>query len=301
LFATDQRAAGERLLREVAAERSYYGFLAADLAGLPYRFDPATTEADDETIERLANDPAAIRARELYLTGLHSRGRRQWAAFSAGLGENEKRAAAVLAHRWGWHSRAIAIVGELAQYDDLDLRYPLPFSDWFTASAGKAAIPAAWAYGVARSESLFMPDVRSSAGAIGVMQLMPATGKRTAGKHGLPYAGTPTLTDPEQNIAIGTRYLAELDARFGSHRALATAAYNAGPHRVERWLPATTPMRAATWIETLPYDETRSYVQRVLAAEAIFHWRLTGEIRRLSAVLTPVPAKDRTGPVVSSL
>ena len=301
LFATDQRAAGERLLEEVAAERSYYGFLAADIAGLPYRFDHAMTEADDETIARLASEPEAIRARELYLTGLHSGGRAQWAAFTARLSKNEKRAAAVLAHRWGWHSRAIAIVGELEQYDDLDLRYPLPFNEWFADSAGQAAIPAAWAYGVARSESLFMADVRSSAGAIGVMQLMPATGRITAGKHGLPFAGVPTLTDPQQNIALGTRYLAELGARFGNHRALATAAYNAGPHRVERWLPTSTPMRAATWIETLPYDETRAYVQRVLAAEAIFHWRLTGEVRRLSAVLTPVPAKDRTGPVVSSL
>jgi soluble lytic murein transglycosylase len=76
--------------------------------------------------------------------------------------------------------------------------------------------------------------------------------------------------------------------RYGGNRVLATAAYNAGPHRVDRWLPPSGQQDARIWIENIPFNETRKYVRRVLAAETIFHWRMTGEIRRLSDELAQV-------------
>ena len=133
-----------------------------------------------------------------------------------------------------------------------------------------------------------MHDVRSRAGAIGLMQLMPATGRATARAARIPYRGRATLTDPESNIALGTRYLSDMFYRFDEQHALATAAYNAGPHRVDRWIRNLTAMPAPIWIETIPYDETRKYVQRVLEANAVFHWRLTDKTRRVSALLKPV-------------
>jgi soluble lytic murein transglycosylase len=146
---------------------------------------------------------------------------------------------------------------------------------------------------VARSESLFVPDARSGAGALGLMQIMPATGRQLARRAGLPWNGSPTLIDPETNITLGTTYLADMLARYDGHRVLATAAYNAGPGRVDRWLPEDAALPADAWIDSVPYSETRAYVQRVLAAEAVFHWRMTGQTARLADVMQPVPPRPR--------
>jgi soluble lytic murein transglycosylase len=98
----------------------------------------------------------------------------------------------------------------------------------------------------------------------------------------LPFAGLNSLTDPVTNIQLGTVYLGKMLQRFSDNRVLATAAYNAGPLRVEKWLPHTGSLDARIWIENIPFNETRGYVRRVLATDAIFHWRLTGQTKRLS-------------------
>src|SRR5690606_21459228 len=146
-------------------------------------------------------------------------------------------------------------------------------------------------YGIARSESLFMPDVSSGAGAVGLMQLLPGTGRQTARRAGITYRGRETLLDPAGNVALGTRYLAEMLARFDDHRVLATAAYNAGPARVDRWLPHDGVLPAEAWVDSVPYNETRGYIQRVLASEAVFQWRLSGETVRITEAMRPVPAR----------
>ena len=228
----------------------------------------------------------------LFLVGLDGRGRSEWDAVAALLDPEQKVQAAKLASRWGWHSRAISTIASVGQYDDLSLRYPLPYHSTFEQHAATANIPSQWAYGIARSESLFMRDVRSSAGAIGLMQLMPATGREIAATISLPYSGIDTLTNPQSNIRLGTTYLGQMAERYGGNRVLATAAYNAGPHRVDNWLPESGTQDARIWIENIPFNETREYVQRVLAAETIFHWRMTGEIRRLSSELPQVDSES---------
>jgi len=289
LAATGEQAAAETLWRALAAERSYHGFLAADALDLPYAFGHAPLPADEESLAALARDPAVRRAGELFHVGLESLGRSDWNEAVAGLDNHRLTQAALLAHRWGWHSRAIATAAKAGRYDDLGLRYPLPWKTDFETHAAAADIREAWAYGIARSESLFMADIRSSAGAIGVMQLMPATGRGTAQRARLRWRGYATLIDPPANIQLGTRYLAEVYERFDENPVLATAAYNAGPHRVERWLPEARSLPADIWIETIPFAETRSYVKRVLTADSIFSWRLTGRELRLSALHPPVP------------
>ena len=144
-----------------------------------------------------------------------------------------------------------------------------------------------------------MRDVRSRAGAIGLMQLMPATGRKVAREIRLPYAGLNTLTDPRHNIRLGTTYLGQMTERFGGNRVLATAAYNAGPHRVVEWLPDDGSLDARIWIENIPFNETRKYVRRVLEAETIFHWRMTGQSRRLTDQLTSVSADSGAEQVAS--
>lgn len=290
----------DSMLQDLASKRSYYGFLAADVLGTDYVFADKPLQNDAALVARLASMPALIRARELFLVGLDGRGRSEWDAAIRSLDRDEKPQAAILAHSWGWHSRAIATVATAGEFDDLSIRYPLPWRTDFEKSSKVAGISHSWAYGIARSESLFMRDVRSSAGAIGVMQLMPATGKQTAQEIQFPYAGRTTLTDSSSNIRLGTVYLGKMYERFADNRVLATAAYNAGPHRVKSWLPESGYLDARVWIENIPFRETRQYVRRVLTDEAIFHWRLTGERRRISSELPRIDPDADSAQVASS-
>jgi soluble lytic murein transglycosylase len=273
-------------LSALAATRSYYGFLASDALGQDYAFAHKRLIADDEIAARLLQIPALVRARELFLVGLEGRGRSEWDAAVSDLAAHEQAQAAILAHEWGWHSRAIATASLVGEFDDLMIRYPLPWQKDFAQSSRDANVDDSWVYGIARSESLFMRDIRSDAGAIGVMQILPETGRRMAREIRHPYSGRATLTDTASNIRLGTMYLSKMFERFDENRVLATAAYNAGPLQVVAWLPDAKQMDARIWIENIPYNETRQYVRRVLTAGTIFHWRLTGQTRRLSTELS---------------
>ncbi len=293
LTRTGQAAAGRAVLESLSEERSYYGFLAADAVGLPYALDHTRLAADAAEMALVAKHPGLVRARELFLVGLDGRGRSEWDAIVRYFDDDEKLQAALLADQWGWHSRAIATAASVGEYDDLAIRYPLPWQQHFETSSTAARISPTWAYGIARSESLFMRDVRSSAGAVGLMQLMPTTGRDVARDIRLPYSGLATLTDPVSNIRLGTTYLGQMAARYNGNQVLATAAYNAGPHRVDRWLPDQGAEDARVWIENIPFNETRSYVKRVFSAEAIFHWRMTGQVRRVSDLLRTVRPQEK--------
>ncbi len=275
--------------RQVADERNLYGFLAAERSGRPKALQHRPTPVDLRLRLALEARPEFIHARELFKVGLDSRGRSAWARAIANLPPEALAQAALLAHEWGWHSRAIATAARAGLMDDLEIRYPLAWQDRFSETAAQARLPSPWTIGVARNESLFVPDIASPAGAIGVMQLMPATGREVARELRLPFQGLATLVDPDTNIRLGTRYLERMLARFDQHFVLATAAYNAGPTRVQRWLPEA-PLPADAWIELIPFDETRAYVHRVMASKAIFHWRLTGEELTLAEIMRDVPA-----------
>jgi soluble lytic murein transglycosylase len=285
--------AARSTLRALAKKRSYYGFLAADTLGLDYAYSNSQLDRDPALLAILADNKLLQRAHELYLVGQDGRGRSEWQAALHQLNSAEKEQAAILAHDWGWHSRAISTVASSGRFNDLDIRYPLPYRANFEKHASAARIDDSWAYGIARSESLFMRDIRSSAGAVGLMQLMPATGRSTAKSINAPYAGLSTLTDPNSNIRLGTAYLGQMYKRFGDNRVLATAAYNAGPRNVSSWLPDNGDIDARVWVENIPFNETRKYVRRVFAADAIFHWRMTGKQKRISNDLRPILALNK--------
>ena len=280
--------------RRVAAERNLYGFMAAERVGQRKALHHQPTTVDVLAQHTLASRPEFIHARELFMVGLDSRGRSAWTRATAGLEGHTLAQAALLAHGWGWHSRAIATAARAGLLDDLEIRYPLAWHERFAAVADLSAIPSSWSIGVARNESLFIPDIASSAGAVGIMQLMPATGREVAADLRMPYQGLATLVDPDLNIRLGTRYLERMLGQFGRHYVLATAAYNAGPGRVQRWLPAGD-VPADVWIETIPFDETRDYVHRVIASQTIFHWRLTGDELALSDIMSPIAARRPGG------
>ena len=275
----------------LAAERGYYSFLSADRLGADYNWKHVDTSPDEELLTVLESRPDIIRARELFFTGLEANGRVEWQRVLIRLEPAPRAQAGILAHRWGWYSRAITAATSAGLHDDLGLRFPLPWRPVFEEHSERNGLNSAWTYGIARSESLFVPDARSGAGAVGLMQLMPGTGKETARRAGIAFRGQQTLLDPVVNVALGTTYLAEMMARFGNHRVLATAAYNAGPGRVDRWLPEQEALSADAWVDSIPFTETRGYVQRVLASEAVFQWRLSGETSRLSDAMQGVASR----------
>lgn len=119
-----------------------------------------------------------------------------------------------------------------------------------------------------------MTDARSHAGALGLMQLMPATARETARRYSIPLGNTHEVLQPERNIALGTAYLSQLYSLFEGNRVLASAAYNAGPGRVRQWTRDMPAMPSDIWIETIPFDETRNYVQSVLTYGVIYGEKL---------------------------
>ena len=278
---------------QAAGRRSLWGFLAADRLGLPYRLDDQPAPAQPERIRRIAQHPAMARIQALRRLGREADMRREWRALTAEMGDADLMAAAYIADVLRWHDQAIFTLARTGYWDDLALRFPLRYRDFVSEQAWQTGLPEDWIFAVIRQESVFDHSVASGAGALGLMQLMPATARQVAGElePGIGAPGPAQILDPELNVALGSHYLARMRDRFG-HVALATAAYNAGPHRVERWLPEDC-TDADLWILAIPFDETRGYVERVLAYRVIYGARLGLEPVRVSDLLPPVPGRPR--------
>jgi soluble lytic murein transglycosylase len=266
----------------LSGERSYHGFLAADRLQRPYHMNDSRMEHDKQQLEQVEQISGILRARELYLSGKRTEARREWFHATRSLPKQKLKLAALLAHRWGWHDRAILTASQARYWSDLALRFPLPHRESIFANARQYELDPALIYGVIRQESAFMEDARSSVGALGLMQLMPNTGKHTARSLNIRYRGNQALLQSDQNIRLGSAYLHKLLTRYNGSPVLAAAAYNAGPSRVSRWLPTDTTMPAGLWVERIPFKETRSYVRRVLAYATVFEWRLQRPLTRLS-------------------
>lgn len=258
--------------RRLAVTRGFYGFLAADILHHPYALENLSINVDAGEINRAASLPGIERAIELFILGERTSARGEWRITSHDLSTRQLLAIAKVAQNWGWYEQSIQTVIEAEQWDHLELRFPLAFHDTFIANARSADIPVSWSLAVARQESAFMPDAKSPAGALGVMQLMPNTAKLTAAKMGISYRSKVQLIDPRKNISLGTAYLGQMLRRFHNNRILASAAYNAGPARVDTWLQDRFP-QYDVWIETIPFAETRQYVQNVLQFSVIFSYR----------------------------
>jgi soluble lytic murein transglycosylase len=289
--AQGQDAAARRLYRQAAGERSLWGFLAAERLGMPHQLESRPTPAAEERLTRIEQSPAGRRISELLALTRGLDARREIQALVRGMDPEDLMAAAVLIRRWGWPDQAIFTLARSGYWDDLELRFPIHHRELVRRQAGETGLDESWIFAVLRQESAFNPQVVSHAGALGLMQLMPATAREVARSLGEPPPSRWALLDPEINIRLGSAYLAHMQARFNDHPALAAAAYNAGPHRVERWLPSRR-TAADIWLATIPFRETRRYVRRVLAYRLIYDHRLGREIRPLSALLRPVGGTD---------
>ena len=283
------RAAEAKVIyTELAGLQTYYGFLSADRLQLEYSIYDEPITPDASLLARLSSEPALLRAREFHLVDLDSESRREWNNWMRGKTSNELAAAAVLASDWGMADRAIYAAGKSDTPRAITLRFPVLYRSDVARASMENRIEPAWIFGVMRRESAYIQNVRSGAGAVGLMQLMPRTAKYVAGLQGKQnWQGD--LTDAATNIGFGTYYLRHVMNKFDDHQVLATASYNAGPSRVDQWLRDDS-VDADIWIDTIPFTETRRYVRAVLAYAAIYDYHLTGKAQRLSEKLRPIPA-----------
>ncbi len=278
------------ILKEIARDRTYHAFLAAELIGDDYYLKHATLNVRPGIMQQVIGQPGVLRARELRALDRHLDARREWWTLTRGMNPGELMAAARLASNWGWNDQAIFTLARSDYWDDLELRFPLEHLDLLKRHAQDNGLTLPWVLALVRQESAFGPRAHSHAGARGLMQLMPRTARSVAKKLGKPRPRMLDLFNPQTNIPLGTAYLGQVYKRLYRHPVLATAAYNAGPHRVTRWLPAHT-QDADIWVESIPFKETRQYVQRVMAYAVIYEKRLGLEPSSLLARMRPIQGK----------
>ncbi len=260
----------QQLLASIADERGYYSFLSARELGQPYRFGATELPLQKSAMRKLEEHPAMIRAREWWLLHESSKAAREW-MLALNHGQREQwQAAAVIARSWGWHTMAIRAVAKAGQLDALDYRFPLAFESSVKQAEQQTRLDDITIWSIIRQESAFNERAVSRTGARGLMQLMPATARQVAQQ--LRLKTSFDLFDPGTNIRLGSTYLSAMLKRFG-HVEYAAAAYNAGPHRVSQWLERNPATDTRIWVETIPFNETRRYVQQVMAFRIVYDWR----------------------------
>ena len=274
--------------RRGASEASYYGYLAADRIGAPYTLSTALPEVGRATLNKVRDLDAMKRIYEFYRMGRIFDARREMLYLLPAMGKDERLGIALLCRQWGWATCAIQVLGDpMFWHKELELRFPMPYRELVDAQARWANLPAHWIYAVMRRESAFIEDIKSPAGALGLMQLMPATARRVAQQTKLSYASNQSLLQPKLNLRLGSTYLRRMYFVNDQDWAAALASYNAGPHRVKKWKSQSPVYDVDIWIETIPFTETRRYVRAVLFYAVVYYHKLHNKAIRLETLSNP--------------
>jgi soluble lytic murein transglycosylase len=281
----------ERILKPLATEFNFYGQLAVEELGgkieaplVAYRPSAAEVDAMSELI-------GIRRALELYRLGERIDANLEWAWATRGFDDKQLLAAARVARRYENYDRAISTANRTVSLHDFSLRYPAPYRDVMQVHAEQFALDEAWIYGLIRQESRFIANARSQAGARGLMQLMPSTARWVARRLGLKNWRWSRMTDVDTNINLGTYYLRHVLDAVDGHTLLASAGYNAGPRRARDWR-SETPIEGAIYAETIPFDETRNYVKRVMANTTYYAHNFSQELQSLKQRLGIIHERD---------
>jgi soluble lytic murein transglycosylase len=293
-------AAAQTLYSALLESDNFYSASAAARLGQNATPHPEELGADEAAIAALAAEPALVRARELLLAGLRGPAFGEWQSAVGALDDGQRSQAVHLAARWQWHDVSVATATRQRVFFDYALLYPRPYDTEVRAAAALAELEWPLLYAIVRQESLFRADAVSSAGAVGLAQVRPETARIVARNWRRPTPKPADLLDPGVNLALGAAHLRELFDEFDGQTAVALAGYNAGPRAAERWLPGA-PIDADIWIENIPYNETRDYVQRVLWHRVVFGWLETGAGEEFARWLAPIrPVVPRAAPASAS-
>ena len=263
--AQGRAAEAQALFTALATDFSFYGQLAAEELGGRGKTPAASYKPTRDEVQAMAKVPGFQRALAFYRLNLRFEGNREWSWTIRNFDDKQLLAAAEFARRSEIYDRAINTADRTRELHDFSMRYLAPYRDVMKGYVSQQQLDEAWVYGLIRQESRFIADVKSSAGAAGLMQLMPATARWVAQKVGLKdFRGGAQTVNVETNLNLGTWYLKHVLDTLDNHPVLASAAYNAGPGRARAWR-ADEPMDAAIYAESIPFNETRDYVKKVMS------------------------------------
>lgn len=291
LKADNRGAEAEKQFQSIAGQFNFYGQLASEELGNRIVL-PARTQVSDAEVNAMRTRPGFLRAQKFYDLNLRFEGNREWNWELRGMTDRQLLAAADYARRIELLDRAVNTADRTQAEHDFSLRFLMPYRDIMQRATDDVGLDMAWAYGLVRQESRFIMNARSSAGAHGLMQVMPATAKWVARKIGMTDFSPSMMSDPSINIQLGTNYMSMVLTDLDSSWTLASAAYNAGPGRPKNWrssLPRQ--VEGAIFAETIPFSETRTYVKNVLSNATYYAALMSGR---------PQSLKDRLGVVSPS-
>ena len=259
----------ERLYHSIAGEPHFYGMLAAEELGMLFTPPAPGAEVPAEARATVRAHPGLQRALLFYRLDMPTEGVREWIHAVRDQPRDFLLAAAHLALEHDLYDRAINTAELADPTDNFAIRFLTPFRDIIEPHAQRQHLDLAWIYGLMRQESRFNIPARSHAGAQGLMQVMPATGQWVAQRLGVPGYHPRMLNDPDTNVMLGTGYMRLILGDLDEHPVLASTGYNAGPGRAQRWR-GEQPIDGAIYTATIPIDETRDYVEKVLANKVIY-------------------------------
>lgn len=276
-----------KLYQKIASQRTYYGFLAAQKLGLDYQFNAKIVIEDLKSLRALQPQLDHLEALDFHQYPLLLK--REWEALLSRQPYDLQQQLGLYAVKKGWDHLSVRASIHAQSWDALNIRFPEIKPHIFSDNANRYKMDASYIYAIARQESAFDEFAHSPVGARGYMQLMPRTAAEVAKKIGLKdYNERKQLTQGSINILLGTAYFDSLLKRYKGNRILATAAYNAGPNRVERWQGnnegrAKQALPMDSWVEAIPYNETRDYVKNVLAYNLIYQHLLDKPLEFLNS------------------
>ena len=279
------------LFESIAGDFSFYGQLAAAELGRVTTIPATGYTPTKEDVAAIAQMPAFQRVISLYRLGLRADGNREWNFNIQKMDDKQLLATAALGRQLELPDRAINTADKTTKLHDFKMRFLSPHYEQVKPQAKAVGLDDAWVYGLMRQESRFIVDAKSVVGASGLMQLMPATARWVAKKIGLTDYNHSQVADLDTNIALGTNYLKIVLDELYDHQALASAAYNAGPGRPRRWRDVK-PMEAAIFAESIPLNETRDYVKKVLSNAVYYQALFTGKPASIRERLPMVPARS---------
>ncbi|MDR3323104.1 MAG: lytic transglycosylase domain-containing protein [Zoogloeaceae bacterium] len=262
--AANQPEKARVLFETIAGQPHFYSNLADEELGRGIRIPLRAIPTQAAELEAARANPGLLRALTFFRLDLRLEGIREWNWTVRNLDDRQLLAAAELARQQQIYDRAIQAADRTKTLHDYHMRFLAPFLEQVRPAAQAQALDDAWVYGLMRQESRFVTNAKSSAGASGLMQLMPATAKWVAKQVGLKDYDPRRVTDPETNLLLGTSYMRMVLESLDNHPVLASAAYNAGPGRARRWR-AAIPLEGAIYAETIPFNETRDYVKKVMS------------------------------------
>jgi soluble lytic murein transglycosylase len=300
--ALGQQEEAQILFARVAGEHHFYGKLALEELGRPLAIPPRGYAPTPEDVTEVAGHPGVQRALALFrLEPRDSRDARElrlmavreWNWTARSMDDRQLLAAAEIARRNEIWDRAISSADRTIGLHDFTVRFLAPYREVFSEQSKSQGLEESWVLGLVRQESRFITNARSSAGASGLMQLMPATARWVAKRIGMRDFSPARVNDVDVNVALGTTYLRYVLDELDGLPVLAAAAYNAGPGRARKW-KADRPLEGAIYTETIPFNETRDYVKKVMSNTIYYAALYGGEARSLRARLGVIPPR-RTG------